>query len=178
MKQLALGCALCALSLVASAGEHNWYVGIEGGLELETEVDEFAPALFGTVGAKLNEHFGLEGELGYRRSDEGYAEVDQFSAMFNVIYDVPIADCFTLSVGAGVGLADTTIEITDPFLAFYAGFTEASDTQIAAQVKLGAAYEIDASTAVVVNYRAGTVFENDFADFDNRSLTVGLRFAL
>lgn len=39
-------------------------------------------------------------------------------------------------------------------------------------------HEIGETTDLTADYRAMRVFENDFGAFDNRTLTVGLRFAL
>lgn len=178
MRQLAVGCALGILALAASAsaGERQWYFGIEGGLERSTEYDDAAPALFATLSAKLGEHWGLEGEFGYRYANEDGIDVRQISGMLNAVYLASVSDEVGVSVGAGLGLNHSNIDFNG--MVFFPIDEEVSDTQIAAQVKLELSYAIDESIDLIADYRAMRVFENDFNAFDNRTVTIGLRFAL
>ena len=186
MRQLALGCVLGILSLAASAsaGERNWYFGIEGGVERDGVYNESSsawdsPALLATVGAMLSEHLSLEGEVGYRSTNnDGYYDIEQITGTINAVYNVPVSDEFAISLGAGVGIDHLNFEPTDPVIfAFFWG-VDASDTQAALQFKLGAAFALSEGTDLVANYRMMKTFENEWSDIRNSTLTVGLRFAL
>lgn len=186
MRKLILAAVAAAMSVgvPAEAGKREWYVGIEGGAEFVgtahgsaiTGDDEIGIAVLATIGRRLGTHFSLEGELGYRSTSDqlwvGEVDVNQVSMMVNAIYDLPLSDDISFGVGAGVGYDRVEVE----------GFGWSDDEiQIAAQIKLGLSFELSDSTDVSVNYRFMTTFGKDYPytdDYDNSTLTVGLRFAL
>ncbi len=166
----------------ASAGERTWYVGIEGGAERggafnDSNQSEIGPAVLATVGRKLGPNFSLEGELGYRSTNEEMftlADIDQISAMVNAVYEVPVSEGISLSLGAGIGV--DYIQVRGG--GFWPVPIDDSDIQSAAQLKFGLNFEVGETTDLYANYRLMTTFENDFTDIDNSTLTLGLRFAL
>jgi opacity protein-like surface antigen len=190
MRQLVLGSlvGVVCLSMSASAGERAWYAGIEGGVEFagnfndnsSSSLDDTGLALFATLGRDLGPSFSLEGELGYRSTDEQLytlSDIDQISAMVNAVYELPLSEAFSLSIGAGLGLDYIQVQGGAPWWSSVP--LDDSDVQAAAQLKFGLNYEIGETTDLSVNYRRMTTFEGGtFTDIDNATLTIGLRFAL
>lgn len=175
--------ALC-LGAPADAGQRSWYIGLEAGPEFVGTAhgsaisgdSDIGLAVLATIGRRLGTHFSLEGELGYRSTtDDGWwgpLDVDQISGMVNGIYDVPLGKDISLAIGAGVGFDRVEVQ----------GFGWSdSELQLAAQIKLGLNFEIAEATDLSINYRFMTTFTGDYPyndDFDNSTLTVGIRFAL
>jgi outer membrane protein OmpA-like peptidoglycan-associated protein len=155
-------------------------------------------AVIGTLGYAIDQHWRVEGEVGYRRNDIGGfntlggapitappGELSQFSLMANVIYDVMISDKVTLSVGAGAGAA--RVNFTTPTI-------DVEDTNFAYQGIVGLNYAIGNRAQLFLNYR---YFRVDGPDFNQRfsvgpttnfalhyddlvqhTVTLGLRFDL
>jgi OOP family OmpA-OmpF porin len=111
-------------------GRQGWYVGIGagfnwihdgvqqdlvGGTLLRTQAWSFdtGSVVAGTLGHYYGGGWRFEFELARRDNDVdticavacvgSTAEVNQFSQMFNAIYEVPVAKDWTLSLGAGLG---------------------------------------------------------------------------
>jgi opacity protein-like surface antigen len=96
--------------------------------------------------------------------------------MLNAMFDVPIIDDVTLSLGAGAGfdLIDVGSEST---------------AELALQVKAGLAYELTESTDIMLNYRylsapgsrvgdfpTGAIGETRVEDVTDSAVTIGVRF--
>ena len=123
--------ATAALGAANAASLDGWYVGLEGGANwiddwshtfnsVGTTIAGQAGfdtgwTVLATVGHAWRNRFRLEFEAGYRDNDvdvfsTGGAPVTTFSGdlwevtlMANVLYDVPLTNDLTLSVGAGAG---------------------------------------------------------------------------
>jgi outer membrane protein OmpA-like peptidoglycan-associated protein len=166
-------------------------------------------AAFATVGYAFANNWRLEAEAGYRSNDvaarftvsdtfrrlEG--DVDEFSLMANVHYDVPLGSRWRLSLGAGAGGdrveidARSKLSVTpawDPM--------SVEDWRFAAQGIAGLSYALSPRTEVTLTYRylhvsppaladvdivsAGITSTETvvFDDFGKHSLSLGLRFDL
>ncbi len=182
MRQLLSGVLAGALSLTASAtaGEQAWYIGIEGGVELTgehdggtmPEGDDLGLAVFGTVGHGIGDNLRIEGEFGYRSSDQELGtmvDFTQLSAMVNLLYVAPLTDNISFLVGGGAGVDYVEAEVW---------WTNDSDLQGAVQLKAGLDFAIADATDLSVTYRYMTTFSNDIVDLDNSTLTIGLRVEL
>lgn len=172
---------------------------------LDTEFDT-GWILTGSLGYRWAEGFRGELELGYRKNDVdsifespngGFpfthtnvsGEVTQFSLMANALYDIRLAEHCVLTVGGGIGIAD------DEFDASGSGsilIVDANDDwSFAYQAIAGAAYDVSPRTQIFIEYR---YFVNDGhdvitypppniplideVDFENHSVSVGVRFAI
>lgn len=184
VQRTAIGCAAFVFSLGAGAdaGERAWYVGIEGGKEfagtLNDSYSDTGYAVIATVGRALGSHFSVEGELGYRSTSEFYfgpTDTTQTSVMVNAVYEAAILESVSVSIGAGVGLDRISIESPGGLYIFA---LDIEDTQTAVQLKLGLSLALTENLDLTANYRAMSTFENEIVDYDNSTLTVGLRFAL
>lgn len=155
----------------------------------------------GTVGYAFGNGWRIEGELGYRTNDfdtffsgkncefderciprttRASGDLDEYTAMINVLYDIPITEKldFTIGVGAGVDYAQLDIP----------GFADDSDTNFAFQAIAGVSYEITKRLDLMLTYRYLHVNEPEFADragrpvglddLEKHTLTVGLRYDL
>lgn len=180
MRQLVvMGSLVCALALAAptGAGERSWYLGFEGGVELDGGGSNYGEDDSGwaglvTVGTGVTSHISLEAELGYRTVSSDYSGglssgVDQTTLMLNAVYETSLTKDVALAIGVGVGGAQVDYE-------YYWGGSH-SDIEIAAQLKLGVSVAVSESTELVANYRYIEVFRT-YAD--DSTLTVGIRFAL
>jgi hypothetical protein len=175
MRQLlVVGLLVSALAFAtpAGAGERPWYLGLEGGVELDggssgSSQDDYGWAGLLTVGTGVSTHFSLEAELGYRTTDSygylGYGGgVDQTTLMLNAIYEMPLTK--EVSFAAGVGVGGDKVS-----------FGGQSDMQIAAQLKLGLNVAISDNAELVTNFRYVEAFRTYV---DDCTVTVGIRFAL
>jgi OOP family OmpA-OmpF porin len=144
------------------------------------------------VGYRWENNWRLEFELGYRDNDVscvsfspnpnclgGFnADVSQFTQMINVLYDVPLTDYLTLSLGAGFG-GDFVTADTPLF--------KQSDFVVAGQLIAGLNLALTDSIDLFVNYRYFVANDPHFdispfvdAGFDDakHTVTIGLRFDL
>ena len=211
-RTLLLGaCASFALATSANAGTINgWYVGLEGGgnwieewnhtqvtpgpvLTPATASYDTGWAAFGTVGYGFN-HWRLEFEGGYRDNDlDGYVkagvpfpsvtgELRETSLMLNALYDIPVTNRITLSLGAGAGADFAQIDFALPAI-------NDDNWSFAYQGLAGLSYDLTPQWALFVNYRyfratdpsfdfrpvTATNFDGD--DFVKHTATIGLRYA-
>ncbi|MCE9522400.1 MAG: outer membrane beta-barrel protein [Alphaproteobacteria bacterium] len=151
-------------------------------------------AALGTVGYAFDNNWRIEGELGFRQNDADVifggksvsafsGELTEYSAMVNVLYDIPLAEKLSLSVGAGVG-ADYS-QFDDG-----AGFDD-NDISFAYQAIAGLSYELTNRLDLTLTYRylhvnspeySDTVgrFEEAYKldDLEKHTVTVGLRYDL
>jgi OmpA-OmpF porin, OOP family len=185
----------------------GWYVAVEGGanwiedadglvdfpgppsLSFEAEFDN-GWAVFAEVGYRWESNWRLELEVGYRANDvdclslaggpcNGFdADVVQFTQMFNLIYDIPLSDDLTLSLGAGLGGDFVTVD--GPFF---------KDTSFVAagQLIAGLNFSLSDDIDLFVNYRYFIAEDPDIvispfaeASFDDakHTVSIGLRFDL
>jgi OmpA-OmpF porin, OOP family len=205
--------AAAAFGGAANAAQlDGWYIGLEGGANW---VDDWSHTfnsggptpgqasfdtgwtVLATVGHGWGNGFRLEFEAGYRDND-----VDVFSiggtpvtfsgdlweatVMANVIYDLPLTNNLSLSVGAGAGgdYANFTLNTVG-------GSFDDDDWSFAYQGIAGINYAIGRQTSLFVNYRylrvvdaafdyrpASPIFTTNPDDLVKHAATIGLRFAL
>jgi outer membrane protein OmpA-like peptidoglycan-associated protein len=214
MRSLLLGAA-ASFALGATANATNidgWYIGLEAGANWIQDADSIFDtgpsattsfdtgwAALGTVGYKWHS-WRAEVELGYRSNDfdafqlTGVApsttggEFDEFSAMFNVLYDIPLTERVGLFVGAGAGGDFIDYEHkADVLLAHTADITD-DDWVFAWQGIAGVNYQLTSSTDLVLAYRYFNADSPFFVtgvpaahsdDYDNvvkHTATIGLRY--
>jgi OOP family OmpA-OmpF porin len=125
-------------------------------------------AALGALGYAMR-NWRVEIEGGYRSNElETYekngwsiepvsGELTEISAMLNVIYDVPLSEAFSLSIGAGAGgdYADLSIDL--PWQSI-----EYNDWRFAYQGIAGVNYALTHNLAMFVNYRYLYVDMEDF----------------
>ena len=136
---------------------------------------------FGRLGFRLNENWRIEGELGYRDSDEleldglVISDVDASATtlMANVLYDFGDRDAsFRPFVGAGVGGAKID-------------FDDVDDTAFGWQLLAGAAWRMNERTSLDLTYRYLNVADLELGDgldtlsgdFEDHSVSLGLRYS-
>jgi opacity protein-like surface antigen len=176
MRYLRIGALALAssLGLSATAGERPWYVAIEGGVNsaeieiarivdlplggllgltpptpLDTSADD-GWAMFAALGTNISENMRLEGELGHRSADFDDARgIRHTTLMANAMFDLPVLEQLTLSVGAGAGFdwieTDGTPSASNSF--------ETSGTGFAIQGIASLSFDITERVAVAVSYR-------------------------
>lgn len=199
--------SLVFVSAASAAGPQGWYIGLEGGGnwidELDVVVDgtpngqtsfETGWAALGTVGYGWNS-WRLELEGGYRDNDfDDFnvgggsnllgGELNEISAMMNVVYDWDFSERFGLFVGAGAG-AD---RIDYSNVAGYHGVEVSGDEWVFAwQAMGGLNYRLSSRTDLVLAYRyfnagdtqfsdASGVHTDDNDDLVKHTATIGLRY--
>ena len=87
-------------------------------------------AVFATAGYAFDNHWRLEGELGYRANDtaSGIADVTEWSIMLNALYDIPIsrssisrsAPASATTRRRSISAAPTSPTVTSPIKASWA----------------------------------------------------------
>jgi OmpA-OmpF porin, OOP family len=189
-KSLLLGAvASLALTGAANAREINgWYVGIEGGGNWIDDVDWtgiFDPdaaganvpdadvfsfdagwAALASVGYGFGGNWRAELEAGYRsnETDQGLAaDVSEWSAMVNVLYDFHLTPQATLSLGAGAGADFAQLKV-DAFA------YDADDWNLAYQGLAGIAYALSDNLDLTLTYRYLRISE---PEFDGRTIFPG-----
>lgn len=200
--------AVVAMSTAADAAVNGWYVGLEGGVTWVEDLDMFeiltGPASFnavleqdtgwaalGTVGFAWD-RWRFELEAGYRDNDidtisfttglvtTNVGELNEFSLMANVLYDIPLGTKFSLTLGAGAGY-DRVEFVWDGFATPF----EDDDWRFAYQGIVGLNYELSREFEMYVNYRYLNVEGPDFSFAGNRfwfddvtkhTATLGLRY--
>jgi outer membrane protein OmpA-like peptidoglycan-associated protein len=201
-----------ALGIVAPANaghSKGWYVGVEGGANwvsdndatFSTSLGALGPASvefdtgwagIATAGYAFENNWRLEGELGYRHNDidainglpnTAGGELNSSSLMMNALYDIPVTDRMTLSLGAGAGAVHA--EFDDGVI------DQDEDTSFAYQGIAGISYAVSPRMDLTMNYRylrsdaaefqgrhLGHTDFYDTEDVQNHTLTVGLRYDL
>lgn len=158
--------------------------------QFDTGLAAFGAAGFGIDGWRIE----LEG--GYRQNDlqsfvikrwgpkpDGEGDLTEISAMLNVLYDVPLFDRFSLSIGLGAGADYATVKMDT-----YWGPVDESGWRFAYQGIAGLNYAITDMTMLFVNYRFANIrdinleptarYSIDGGDFEKHAATAGVRFAL
>ena len=160
-------------------------------------------AILGTVGYAFDNNWRVELEGGYRHNSVdkivctftspvpgtetyfGNGELNEWTIMGNVLYDIHLAKRWTLSIGAGLGGDD------DHFTAGNLGL-DGKEWRFAYQGLAGLSYRIGDQTQLFVNYRylnvdapsypSGTPDGSKIISFDSNiekhTVTLGLRFFL
>jgi outer membrane protein OmpA-like peptidoglycan-associated protein len=205
---------LAVVSAASANGQDGWYVGLEGGgnwiqdtsvvrtIDFPPLGDPFvAPpnkfqfdtgwAAFATVGRGFSSHWRLELEGGYRDNSlqpnaaGNNMSLREWSAMLNALYDIPVTDRFSVSLGMGLGGDRATLERkSKPF--------RDSDWNFAYQGIGGISYELTDRLDLFANYRYFRVMEPTFSDISpldgpalerfelgdlvKHSATIGLRY--
>lgn len=152
-------------------------------------------AALGTVGYAFDSNWRIEGEIGFRQNDADIffqgknddftnrGDLTEYSAMVNVLYDIPVAEKLHVNVGLGAG-ADFT-QFDDG-----RGFKD-NDVTFAYQAIAGLTYAITGRLDLTLTYRYLHVNEPDYADtvtgfsnaysldnLEKHTVTVGLRYDL
>lgn len=158
--------------------------------EFDTGWAAFGAAGFGIAGWR----FEVEG--GYRQNDlqsyvlkwwgpkaDGEGELTEISAMVNVLYDVPLFERFSLSIGLGAGADYASVDMRTNW-----GPVDESDWRFVYQGIAGLNYALTDMTILFVNYRFANVrdinleptanYSIDGGDFEKHAATAGVRFAL
>ena len=180
----------------AVEGGANWIEDASGSVEIGPNTIPFEAqfdsgwAVMAEVGCRWETNWRLEFEVGYRDNDvqcisvAGHscsafdADVSQFTQMVNVLYDIPLTDNLTLSVGAGFGADYVTADTP---------LVKQSDYVFAGQLIVGLNLALSDSVDLFVNYRYFVADDPHFdiapfveAGFDDakHTVTIGLRFDL
>lgn len=213
-RSLLLGAA-ASLSLASAANAthvNGYYVSLEGGanwiddlsvlqsrdpdpaggavLSNSTFSVDTGWAVLASVGYGFSGHWRVELEGGYRNNHTTLAtdaELQEWSAMINILYDIPLTDRLSLSLGAGAGGDFANLDI--PTLSF-----DEDEWAFAYQGIAGLSYEISDRLDLFANYRYFRVSEPEFqgravfpgpapgtlgAQFDDivkHTATIGLRY--
>lgn len=202
MRTLLLG-ATAALAVAEASAARGWYVGIEAGPGRVADTDAIyrqltAPfttrteaqfdngwALLATIGYAM-QNWRIEGEVGWRSNDKNQfivggpstGSLDELTAMYNMTYQLPLAQGLGVAIGGGGGLDYAMIDIPD---------VEDSDLNFAVQGIVQLNYALTESTELTLGYRYLLVLDPEFEDdsvpanvaFDNFSkhaLTIGVRY--
>lgn len=202
--------ASLALTGTANAREMNgWYVGLEAGgnwiEDSDVVEDGFLPpaitsfdtgwAALGTVGYGWH-NWRAELEFGYRSNEidtvndgavrTGGGKFDELSAMFNILYDLPLTEKMGLFVGAGAG--GDFIDYENNTTTHVGVLIHDDDAVFAWQAMGGVNYQLTSSTDLFLAYRYFNADSPSFAtfggilhtdDFDNvvkHTATIGLRY--
>jgi OmpA-OmpF porin, OOP family len=207
----ALAVSMAAGSAQASTG---WYVGLSGGANwLEdstasqvTPAGVEIPALLtdvdtgwiatGQIGYKWASNWRVEFELGYRENDGSFdtlagpalipssLEVSQFTQMVNVLYDFPITDKWSISVGGGLG--GNLIDVNAVGLG---GALNDDDYVLAGQLIAQVGYAVTNRLDLYLDYHYTVTDDPEFTnvalapnnatfEVDNHAVMVGLRYDL
>ena len=182
----------------------SWWGGnSSGSLDFDTGWAGFA-----TVGYGFEKNWRIELELGYRDNDAtltrekcygGYGEslavsercrtstydgdMTEYTAMINVIYDVPLTEKLDLNIGLGAGVDYVELQASGR----RGPFVDDSDTRFAFQAIAGLTYQVTKRLDLTLTYRYLNVSEPDFSaryktleldDLEKHTVTVGLRYDL
>jgi OOP family OmpA-OmpF porin len=204
--------AALTLAANAHAAPNGWYAGLEGGATLlndnkgrEAITNGAATiiehpnisfdngwAVLATVGFEWGQ-WRFEGEAGYRHNDinriqltsaiaGGWDDVSQLTLMANMLYDIPLGDRFSLSLGAGVGV--DRVEFKWPGI----GLSD-DDWRLAWQGIAGLNYAISPNVELFVDYRylntdgphfsttfGPWIYHPTFEDMETQTASAGLRW--
>ncbi len=197
-----------------SAGGY-WYVGVGGGVNmlqstnigtafgntLDTDFDT-GWALMANVGYRWGGGLRAELEGAYRKNNAGSimdvgfgpvtnvdGDVTEFSLMANLLYDIHLGDNLSLTLGGGIGAADSQVQISGFGVPLIVD-TGSNNWSFAWQLLSGVSYSMSPNTEFFVEYR---YFRNDnhdvttfplgtpgfeSIDLESQTATFGIRFAL
>jgi len=167
------------LGTVGYGFANNWRIELEGGYRSNDLTASFevpavtvpsAPVAFSAATAWPRVIDSVDGSL------------EEWTAMINVIYDVPLTDALDLSIGVGAGIDFSNLEV--------AGVDD-SDTNFAYQAIVGLSYAINKRLDLTLTYRYLNVdaptysaevskdyYAANLEDLEKHTVTVGLRYDL
>ncbi|NOT39425.1 MAG: outer membrane beta-barrel protein [Alphaproteobacteria bacterium] len=194
-----------AVEIESESARSSWWNGnSSGSLEFDTGWAGFA-----TVGYGFEKNWRVELELGYRDNDatltregrycggeelslaaRGFCgtrtydgDMTEYTAMINVIYDVPLTEKLDLNIGLGAGVDYVQLDLSRNGRTL----TDESDTRFAFQAIAGLTYQITKRLDLSLTYRYLNVSEPSFEaryktleldDLEKHTVTVGLRYDL
>jgi outer membrane protein OmpA-like peptidoglycan-associated protein len=208
---LGAAASLALVGTANAATVNGWYIGLEGGVNWIDDVDVIAAAdpdppgpfpvpttpgtfqfetgwaVLAAVGYGFGGHWRTELEGGYRQNDFATTgpvdtDIQEWSVMLNVLYDIHLTQAMTLSFGAGAG-ADFAEADAGPL-------GSADDWNFAYQGIAGLSYALSDRLDLTLNYRYFRVHEPEFVftpvgatlsfafdDVVKHTATIGLRYA-
>ncbi|MEQ1755227.1 MAG: OmpA family protein [Micropepsaceae bacterium] len=168
-----------ALATIGYGFERNWRVELEAGYR-SNETDSF---FSGKIPSMSLEAIACESDwCGGPYVNKG--DLDEWSFMANVIYDIPLTDRLDLNIGVGAGMDRAHFKDNN-------GVND-SDWNFAYQGIVGLSYKINSRLDLTLNYRYLNVDspnfseargrygadEYHFQDLEKHTVTVGLRYDL
>jgi OmpA-OmpF porin, OOP family len=185
----------------SESARSSWWGGNSSGdIDFDTGWAGFA-----TIGYGFEKNWRIELELGYRDNDatltrfgrsceeelaRGFCgnrtydgDMTEYTAMINVIYDVPLTDKLDLNLGLGAGVDYVQLDLSRNGRTL----TDESDTRFAFQAIAGLTYQITKRLDLSLTYRYLNVSEPEFQaryktleldDLEKHTVTVGLRYDL
>lgn len=163
-----LAAAVVALALTAPASAAEGYYGSIGADYVSPTTDYVDDGYGGNVA--LGYDAGAwrgELELAYLDLSTSPYDVSVTAATIAVYYDLPLADDWTLSAGAGVGLAQTNVS--------YYGYDYVDSTDLTYKGAVQLAYDLNDTTQLYAGYTYRAV-DTDYDTLDAHSFGVGVRF--
>jgi len=164
--------------------ENNWRIEVEAGYrtnDFKATAGYAYPVMVEQTAPHLEDVFLYNGHP-MHGFNTATGSLDEWTAMVNFIYDIPVAEKIDLSIGVGVGVDFSNIEA--------AGF-EDSDTNFAYQAIVGLSYQVTKRLDLTLTYRYLNVdgpsygetlnrvaYTAGLDDIEKQSVTVGLRYDL
>ena len=174
------GVAAVALSSTSAfADTTGWYLGLGVGYDhlnpthmtstfpFSINVDSQASVIVvGSVGYKFDSGLRLEDEIGYDTHDVSKTSgltgsQDIKSDLINLIYDMPLSDQWSLSLGGGVGAGNVGEHLKEIAVPGFA-FTRGSHVEFEWQAIAGLNYQLSDDLQLFADYR----FRSAEADHD------------
>ena len=188
------------VSIAADTSLSSWWGGNSGSIDFDTGWAGLA-----TVGYGFEKNWRVELEVGYRDNDatltrNGACEYEyeycygsrsyegdftEWTAMVNVIYDVPLTERLDLNIGLGAGVDFVHLDVATGGRAI--DRIDDSDTRFAFQAIAGLTYAVSKRLDLTLTYRYLNVSEPAFEgryqrveldDVEKHTVTVGLRYDL
>lgn len=199
---LSLAAIAAVLLSPAAAGAEGLYISggagvnfpresnLDGtGFKLDADIDEGFAGV-GALGYEFDRGIRLEGELGYRTGEIGSVsgtsasgDVNVWSGMGNLLYDIPTGWAVKPFIGAGIGLARVDADGVSPVSTTA---IDDNDTSIAFQGIAGLGYQINEQLNLNISYRYFTAPDLGFmaangtrvdSDYSAHTVLIGLRFS-
>ena len=201
LRRLAILAAVGLLPSVAFADPPEFYLGLGGGanflhdsdvsgsgIDVDADFDTGHAGIL-SVGHKYENGLRTELEFGYRSNDidsvsglAGSGDVDAWSGMVNLLYDVDMNSQFSPYVGIGAGVGRVSVDGAAPF----AGATiDDDDTGFAYQGIAGLSYKLMPSLDLFGDYRYFATQALDLttssgvgvdADYASHAIMIGFRW--
>jgi outer membrane protein OmpA-like peptidoglycan-associated protein len=166
------------LATVGYGFEKNWRIELEGGYRS----NDFNAAV-NYFDSNVECRAAFQTELGCPGTATAKGSFDEWTAMVNVVYDVPLTDKLDLNIGVGAGADFSRVKA--------AGFKD-DDTNFAYQAIVGLSYKVTDRLDLTVNYRYlnvdspsytadlgfDAVATANFQDVQKHTVTIGLRYDL
>ncbi len=203
LSSAAFGALLCASAQAQGSSDSGWYVGLGAGLSLPNDVTVPGSIAVGNslihgatvtrdttfrgiadVGFRWQQHFRLEGEIGY--SDPGIstisaggasakvtgADLSEVTLFGNLLYDLPVARDLSLTLGGGLGLGMARLDT---------GSAKTNDSGLAFQTITGLSYHWSENLDLAFDYRyvrtTGLHYGGGASDIGSHNLILSLRWS-